>query len=63
VPRSRPRDERHGSCDFIALLWDRQLHCGAAMLRYWYFGEVTKMKADVGVSEVEKQAARAKEHA
>ena len=27
---------------------------------YWYFGEVTKLKADVGVSEVEKQA---REHA
>jgi Isochorismatase family len=24
---------------------------------YWYFGEVTKLKADGGVSEVEKQAA------
>ena len=30
---------------------------------YWYFAEVTKMKADIGVSEVEKQAARAKERA
>lgn len=28
---------------------------------YWYFGEVTKLKADIGVSEVEKNAAR--EHA
>jgi hypothetical protein len=25
---------------------------------YWYFGEVTKLKVDVGVSEVEKQAIR-----
>jgi nicotinamidase-related amidase len=25
---------------------------------YWYFGEVAKLKADVGVSEVEKKAAR-----
>jgi hypothetical protein len=24
---------------------------------YWHFAEVTKMKADIGVSEVEKQAA------
>ena len=30
---------------------------------YWYFAEVTKMKADVGVSEVEKQAAGAGEDA
>ena len=30
---------------------------------YWYVGEVTKMKADVGVSEVEKQAATAGKHA
>jgi hypothetical protein len=30
---------------------------------YWYFGEVTKLKADVGVSEVEKQAAKARVHA
>jgi hypothetical protein len=29
---------------------------------HWYFGEVTKMKDDVGVSEVEKQAAKAREH-
>jgi len=28
---------------------------------YWYFGEVTKLKVNVGVSEVEKQAAKAKE--
>jgi len=26
---------------------------------YWYFGEVTKLKADVGVSEVEKKAVQA----
>jgi nicotinamidase-related amidase len=30
---------------------------------YWYFGEVGKLKADVGVSEVEKEAVRALEHA
>jgi hypothetical protein len=30
---------------------------------YWYFAEVTKMKADTGVSEVEKQAAGAGEDA
>jgi hypothetical protein len=31
---------------------------------YWYFGEVIKLKVDVGVSEVEKQAAaKAKERA
>ena len=30
---------------------------------YWYFAEVTKMKADIGVGEVEKQAAAAREDA
>jgi len=30
---------------------------------YWYFAEVTRLKADIGVSEVEKQAASAREHA
>ena len=30
---------------------------------YRYFGEVTKLKVDVGVSEVEKQPAKAKERA
>ena len=30
---------------------------------YWYFAEVTKMKAAIGVSEVEKQAALARERA
>jgi hypothetical protein len=30
---------------------------------YWYFAEVTKMKVDIGVSEVEKQAAGAGEDA
>jgi hypothetical protein len=31
--------------------------------RYWYFAEVTKSKADIGVSEVERQGARARERA
>jgi hypothetical protein len=30
---------------------------------YWYFAEVTKLKANVGVSEVEKQAAGVGERA
>src|SRR5262249_2749187 len=30
---------------------------------YWYFAEVSKLNANVGVSEVEKQAAKAKEYA
>ena len=30
---------------------------------YWYFGEVSRTKAEVGVSEVEKQAVRNREHA
>jgi len=30
---------------------------------YWYFGEVTRLGANVGVSEVEKQAAKARERA
>lgn len=29
---------------------------------YWYFAEVQKLKANVGVSEAEKQAVRAREH-
>ena len=29
VARSRPRDERHNICEFIGLLWDRPLRCGA----------------------------------
>jgi nicotinamidase-related amidase len=30
---------------------------------YWYFAEVSRLNANVGVSEVEKQAAKAKEYA
>ena len=30
---------------------------------YWYFGEVGKLGADVGVSDVEKEAVRAAQHA
>jgi nicotinamidase-related amidase len=43
--------------------WASPLAEKAREVIYWYFGEVTKMKADVGVSEVEKQAAKAREHA
>jgi nicotinamidase-related amidase len=30
---------------------------------YWYFGEVGKLKADVGVSDAEKEAVKAAQHA
>ncbi|HEV2983138.1 MAG TPA: hypothetical protein VGX46_02065 [Vicinamibacterales bacterium] len=43
--------------------WASPLADKAREVIYWYFGEVTKLKADVGVSEVEKQAARAREQA
>ena len=43
--------------------WASPLADKAREVIYWYFGEVTKMKADVGVSEVEKQAAKARERA
>jgi hypothetical protein len=47
--------------------WDavpgRPLADKAREVIYWYFAEVTKMKADIGVSEVEKQAAGAGEDA
>jgi nicotinamidase-related amidase len=43
--------------------WVSPLADKAREVIYWYFGEVTKLKADVGVSEVEKQAARAREQA
>ena len=43
--------------------WASPLAPKARDVIYWYFGEVTRLKADVGVSEVEKQAARGKEHA
>src|ERR1700704_6633566 len=43
--------------------WASPLADKARDVIYWYFAEVTKLKADVGVSEVEKQAAGALEHA
>jgi len=43
--------------------WASPLAGKARDVIYWYFGEVTKLKADVGVSEVEKQAARGRERA
>jgi len=42
--------------------WASPLADKAREVIYWYFGEVTKLKADVGVSEVEKKAVRALEH-
>jgi nicotinamidase-related amidase len=41
--------------------WASPLADKAREVIYWYFAEVTKLKADIGVSEVEKQAAGAKE--
>ena len=41
--------------------WASPLADKARDVIYWYFAEVTKLKADVGVSEVEKQAASALE--
>ena len=43
--------------------WASPLADKARDVIYWYFGEVTKLKADVGVSEVEKQAASGRERA
>jgi nicotinamidase-related amidase len=43
--------------------WASPLADKARDVIYWYFAEVTKLKADIGVSEVEKQAAGALEHA
>jgi nicotinamidase-related amidase len=43
--------------------WASPLADKARDVIYWYFAEVTTLKADIGVSEVEKQAARAMEHA
>jgi nicotinamidase-related amidase len=43
--------------------WASPLADKAREVIYWYFAEVTKLKADIGVSEVEKQAARAGEDA
>ena len=41
--------------------WASPLADKAREVIYWYFAEVTKLKADIGVSEVEKQAATARE--
>jgi nicotinamidase-related amidase len=43
--------------------WASPLAGKARDVIYWYFGEVSRTKADVGVSEVEKQAVRNREHA
>lgn len=43
--------------------WASPLADKAHEVIYWYFAEVTKLKVDVGVSEVEKQAALAGERA
>src|SRR5579863_6783203 len=43
--------------------WASPLAGKAREVIYWYFGEVSKAKANVGVSEVEKQAVRDREHA
>jgi len=43
--------------------WASPLADKARDVIYWYFGEVTKLKADIGVSEVEKKAAKARERA
>jgi Isochorismatase family len=43
--------------------WAAPLAGKAREVIYWYFAEVSKLKADIGVSEVEKQAAAAQEHA
>jgi hypothetical protein len=41
--------------------WASPLAERAREVIYWYFAEVTRLKADIGVSEVEKQAAGVKE--
>jgi nicotinamidase-related amidase len=43
--------------------WASSLADKAREVIYWYFAEVPKLPANVGVSEAEKQAARAREHA
>ena len=43
--------------------WASPLADRAREVIYWYFAEVTRLKADVGVSEVEKQHAAAVAHA
>jgi len=53
---------RIGYCLSLSGDWASPLAGKARKVIYWYFGEVTKLKADVGVSDVERQAA-AKENA
>jgi nicotinamidase-related amidase len=43
--------------------WASPLADKAREVIYWYFAEVPKLKANVGVSEAEKQAVKAREHA
>jgi nicotinamidase-related amidase len=43
--------------------WASPLAGKARDVIYWYFGEVSRTKAEVGVSEVEKQAVRNRERA
>jgi hypothetical protein len=43
--------------------WASPLAGKAREVIYWYFAEVQKLKANVGVSEAEKQAVRDREHA
>lgn len=43
--------------------WASPLAGKARDVIYWYFGEVARVKADVGVSGAEKQAVRNREHA
>jgi nicotinamidase-related amidase len=43
--------------------WASPLAGKARDVIYWYFDEVSRTKAEVGVSEVEKQAVRNREHA
>ena len=43
--------------------WESPLADRARVVIYWYFDEVARLKGGVGVSKVEKQAARAKEQA
>jgi len=43
--------------------WASPLAGKAREVIYWYFAEVQKLKANVGVSEAERQAVRDREHA
>jgi nicotinamidase-related amidase len=43
--------------------WNSALADKARGVIYWYFGEISRLKADVGVSEVERTAAQALERA